>query len=230
MRSELPGSRILDIGASPFYFLYRAQAAGASKSFGIYFANDEHPLKHSDRIYSKYGPIELRHSNIETDNLPFPDNSLDIVTACEVFEHLEFFPTRLLGELRRVIRPGGLLCITVPNVSSVGNILKLIFQKNIYMRYRSDPTGRHKHEYTMAQLKALFEFLRMDIVRSGVLPSPTSNKRWLRPAYRLIAATPGIRSYSPAIYVVGRQPQPKPNDELKAPPKILYDDALSIED
>ncbi|MFT8246086.1 class I SAM-dependent methyltransferase [Roseomonas sp. BN140053] len=230
IRSNVEGSRILDVGASPFYLLYKAQQQGARECHGIYFANDDHPMRGINEIYSRHGAIQLHHSDIEKSDLPFPDNSFDIVTACEVLEHLENFPMRFVHEVRRILRPGGILCVTVPNVSAIGNIVKLVFRKNIYYKYRSDPTGRHKHEYTLRQVTALFEFMKLDVLSAGYFPSPTSDLRWLRPAYRLIAVTPGLRHYSPNIYCVGRQPSPKPAGSFGPPPKILYSDDLSIEE
>lgn len=230
IRSEVKGKRIVDIGASPFYLLYRAGGAGAEECHGVYFSNDDHPLKNSDTIYSEHGAISLSHANIENDPLSYPDNSVDIITACEIIEHCEYFPENLAKETRRILKSGGLLCITVPNVASIANIVKLVFRKNIYMRYRSDPTGRHKHEYTLAQLKSFIAYLDMDVVKSGYIPSTTSDKRWLRPIYKAIATLPFIRGYSPKMYILARQRDPKPAGPLPPPPKDLYDDALSIED
>lgn len=230
IKKEVPGGRIVDIGASPFYLLYRAQQAGARECHGIYFANDTHPLRDKASIYSEHGSIHIKHANIETDNLPFEDDGVDVVTACEVLEHLDYFPHRFSSEIRRVLKPGGVLCITVPNVSSIGNILKLVLQKNIFMKYRSDHTGRHKHEYTQSELKAFIDYLGMDLVSSGFLPSPTSHKTFLRPIYRLMARLPGLRLYSPVVYVMGRQKTPKPTGAFGRPPEILYDEARSIED
>lgn len=45
--------------------------------------------------------------------LPFPDGSFDIITALDVIEHLDD-DLLALTELRRVMRPGGLLIISVP--------------------------------------------------------------------------------------------------------------------
>src|ERR1700712_1080412 len=114
--ADVPGSRVLDVGASPFYFLDKAKASGARQCHGIYFANDTHPLKGMDKVYSKHGAIEISHTNIETERFPFEDNSFDIITACEILEHCDYFPLHFGTEVRRILRPGGMLCITVPNL------------------------------------------------------------------------------------------------------------------
>jgi SAM-dependent methyltransferase len=230
IRSKVPGSIVVDVGASPFYLLDKAKAGGARACHGLYFSYDKHPLNGIDQIYSAHGPIQLKRVNVEEENLPFADDSVDILTACEILEHCEHFPARLCAEFRRVLRPAGLLCITVPNVSSIANIIKLIFQKNIYMKYRSDATGRHKHEYTHSQLLDLIGYLGMDVVKSGFFPSPTSSLYKLRPIYRMIAMVPLVKSYSPNLYVLAQQPSPKPSAQRGPPPSTLFEDSLSIEE
>lgn len=226
---DVPGKVMLDIGASPFYLLHLAKQAGAARCHGTYFANDEHSLRGVDLVHSGAGPIEISHSDAENDRLPFADNEVDVVSACEILEHFDYFPAHLASEIRRVLKPGGLLCITVPNVASIAHILKLVAGKNIYMRYRSDSSGRHKHEYTAAQLRSFVEYLGMDIVRAGVLPSPTTGKKLLRPFYRALAHLPVLKNYSPILYVLARQPDPKPTSDLSMPPAALYEAISSTE-
>ncbi len=50
--------------------------------------------------------------------LPFADAELDAVVSVEGIEHLEN-PTGFLRECARVLRPGGLLFLTTPNVDSL---------------------------------------------------------------------------------------------------------------
>jgi SAM-dependent methyltransferase len=45
--------------------------------------------------------------------IPFPDASFDHVLCTEVLEHVEA-PTGLIGEMLRVLRPGGTILVTVP--------------------------------------------------------------------------------------------------------------------
>ena len=221
---------VVDVGASPFYLLYRAKKAGAARCHGLYFANDDHPLRNSDTIHSDAGPIEISHANVEEEGFPFFEDGVDVVTACEILEHFDSFPVQFAEEVRRVLKPGGYLAITVPNVCSIANIIKLIFQKNIYMTYRADATGRHKHEFTLSQLKDFVRYMGMEVVDAGFMPSPTSDKYVLRPFYRVIARIPGLRCYSPVLYVLARQPCPKPDNDLRAMPATLYDSSSSIEE
>ncbi len=47
--------------------------------------------------------------------LPFPESSFDRVAVVDLLEHVED-DERLVGELRRVLRPGGVLVINVPHL------------------------------------------------------------------------------------------------------------------
>lgn len=47
--------------------------------------------------------------------LPFPDGSFDAIVCTEVLEHL-FLPQQAAAEMRRVLKDGGVLIATVPNI------------------------------------------------------------------------------------------------------------------
>jgi ubiquinone/menaquinone biosynthesis C-methylase UbiE len=63
-------------------------------------------------------------------NLPFEDNTFDYVISSDVIEHTPD-PYKATKELIRVLKPGGKICITVPNRSfwffsvKIANIFKL---------------------------------------------------------------------------------------------------------
>lgn len=52
--------------------------------------------------------------------LPFPDEFFEVITACELIEHLPQ-PESFLEESYRILKPGGLFFISTPNVNSVLN-------------------------------------------------------------------------------------------------------------
>jgi SAM-dependent methyltransferase len=56
---------------------------------------------------------EQRVQQLEGDELPFPDDSFDLVTSLDVLEHIDDDATTA-AEIRRVLRPGGTFLATVP--------------------------------------------------------------------------------------------------------------------
>jgi SAM-dependent methyltransferase len=58
--------------------------------------------------------VQVRVASIE--DLPFPDESYDVVLAMGVLEYVDV--ARALGELARVARPGGLVLVTMLNPAS----------------------------------------------------------------------------------------------------------------
>lgn len=72
------------------------------------------------------------------EQLPFEDESFDVVVAAEVLEHLRL-PDRALAEARRVLRPGGLLVGSVPNCFRLKTRLRFLLGH----QPESDPTLLH---------------------------------------------------------------------------------------
>ncbi|HEY7459081.1 MAG TPA: class I SAM-dependent methyltransferase [Xanthobacteraceae bacterium] len=58
--------------------------------------------------------VRFTRCNVD-EGLPYPDAAFDAVAAIEVMEHTRA-PYRVLRELARVLRPGGALIFSVPNV------------------------------------------------------------------------------------------------------------------
>jgi ubiquinone/menaquinone biosynthesis C-methylase UbiE len=63
---------------------------------------------------AKYlSPAVLAFQNRPAPHLPFEDNTFDIVSAFSVFTHIDLDEMSWLLELRRILKPGGFLYITV---------------------------------------------------------------------------------------------------------------------
>lgn len=59
-------------------------------------------------------PTALVNIIADGERLPFPANSFDLVIASEVFQYFAR-PDLAAGEIRRVLRSGGVLCMSVPS-------------------------------------------------------------------------------------------------------------------
>jgi hypothetical protein len=57
-----------------------------------------------------------------------------------------------------VLRPGGTVIVTTPNVARLENVARLIAGENLYDPYSGyGAYGRHNREYTLAELRQLLE-------------------------------------------------------------------------
>ena len=103
---------------------------------------------------------EIDHFDAERDTFPYPDEHFDLVVAGEIIEHMSHDPMHLLLESRRVLREGGALLITTPNVGSITSVAKTLDghdNPQIFFLYeRPDANGSseigHVREYTAHEL------------------------------------------------------------------------------
>jgi SAM-dependent methyltransferase len=102
--------------------------------------------------------------NVERDRFPFDDDAFDVVLFCEVIEHLLMDPVAALQEISRVLRPGGRLVVTTPNVNRLDNVVAMTAGVNIYDPYSGyGPYGRHNREYNRDELTRLLRFAGFDV-------------------------------------------------------------------
>jgi SAM-dependent methyltransferase len=103
--------------------------------------------------------IEGVQGNVE-EPLPFDDASFDAVIAGELFEHLQF-PDTLVGEIRRVLRPGGVIVGSVPNAYRLQGRLRFLLGH----APEDDPTHLHMFSATAVRsLLAEFQDVRLSFV------------------------------------------------------------------
>ena len=63
----------------------------------------------------KYCPeAELRSADLENEPIPYPDNYFDVIYSKSVIEHF-YFPEKLVQEIFRVLKPGGLVITMCPD-------------------------------------------------------------------------------------------------------------------
>jgi SAM-dependent methyltransferase len=132
-----PALRLLDVGAGRGRFVATARAAG--------WRADGIEPSHRGVAAARAMGIELRQVRIEDAGVP--EGSLDAITAWHVLEHLEH-PGPAVARLASWVRPGGVVLIGVPNLSS----LQARWSGEHW--YHLD-LPRHRTHFTPAGLRAL---------------------------------------------------------------------------
>jgi SAM-dependent methyltransferase len=104
--------RVLDAGCGDGSFL-EALAANVADDGVSYVGLDysEHQLAKAARL-----PYEFRRCDLG-DGIPMADASVDVLHAAEVIEHL-YDPDLFVDECARVLRPGGRLVVSTPNLQA----------------------------------------------------------------------------------------------------------------
>jgi SAM-dependent methyltransferase len=112
-----PGSRVLDIGSGngrhAFEALRRGAEVVATDLDGAALAEVEGMAEAMLLEGDVVAGGSLRTVIADARRLPFEDAEFDVVIAAEVLEHIHE-DVEAIAELCRVLRPGGLLAVTVP--------------------------------------------------------------------------------------------------------------------
>ena len=112
--------------------------------------------------------FQMKNVDVEHDRFPFPDSHFDVALCCELIEHLREDPMHMLIELNRVLKWGGLLIVTTPNIASAHSIREIISGSSpyIYGLYnRQNPSDRHSREYTFKDVRTVLEAAGFKVAR-----------------------------------------------------------------
>jgi SAM-dependent methyltransferase len=111
------GGALLDIGTHDGEFTQRvATRVGAAKVAGVELL-EQHAARARER------GIEMTVADID-DGLPFEDGAFDVVHANQVIEHVRR-TDHFVSEVRRVLAPGGVACLSTNNLASWHNVFSL---------------------------------------------------------------------------------------------------------
>jgi methionine biosynthesis protein MetW len=167
------GGRLLDVGCWDGANTLRYASAVQAQPLGIEVFSDM-----AGRARSR--GVEVAEIDLEREAFPWPDNSIDVVVCNQVLEHLKniWFP---VSEMFRVVRPNGILIVSVPNLASLHNrVLLFLGRQPTSIRVN----GPHVRGFTFREFRSFlaagFEVDRM--LSTGFHPFPPA---WTKPLCRM---------------------------------------------
>jgi SAM-dependent methyltransferase len=195
-------NRVLDIGAIPGQVTVLLKYVGLDVS-----AVDIAP----ERAGSLFDTMQIPAYKVDLDMepLPFVDESYDLVLFCETLEHLRFQPVFTLQQAHRVLRPGGHLLLSVPNITPLMRWRFLLgedFQGDLIKEFEKIETIGHMGHFRLYSQKEVERFLSYTgfyIVQVDHGGKVVSDKRW--DAHLLRKLMPNLMRNQ--LYVWARRPQ-----------------------
>lgn len=164
--------RVLDVGCSFAYGSAAIQAGGPPGRVVVGIERDPEHLADAARRFPW-----IRVLDADAAALPLPDGCADAVTMLDVLEHLPE-PELALAELRRVLRPGGTLVVSVPHRGLLHRLDALNVYEALRRRRPSWPpleaateSGGHEHRhFRVRELEALLapHFTVDRVARTGL--------------------------------------------------------------
>lgn len=145
---------ILDCACGRGFYLKMIRTVSRCKLFGLEL--DEPIIRKAQRHIDGLPDITLSNANIY--HQPYASSSFDGVILSEILEHVDD-DVRGLREVKRVLKPGGVAVITVPNANypfwwdPINKALEALFNRHIQYGPLAGIWANHVRLYTREQLR-----------------------------------------------------------------------------
>ena len=211
--------RVLDVGSGGGFLLSLLSELGHE----CYAIDVNDVPEYAPEIYVAK-KIDFRRCNVEVDPIPYPDDYFDAVFCCQTLEHFTHTHLNAVKEMRRVLKPGGIVEIDVPNAVCFRNRSRMIRGKHITWEYKkhylhAEPVpykgmsfypDRHSREFTIEDLSLLLREAEFEIDKVYFLKS-----RRYREGIRSILSLGSmagdlVPSFRKSIIAFGKKPEEVP--------------------
>lgn len=178
---------VLDVGCSSGYLAARIAAAGA-RVVGVELNPD---AAEAARTYC----AEVLVGNVETMELPLEPASFDAVVCGDLVEHLRD-PGAALARLRPLLRPGGRLVLSTPNVANWSMRLSLLAGRWRYTD-RGILDRTHAHLFTRKTLAETVDAAGYQVIEfDHTAPVPLVGRPSVeRAAHAIASLRPSLLAY-----------------------------------
>jgi SAM-dependent methyltransferase len=159
----VPGKRVLDLGCGAGLGTRTLIAAGAASVTGIDVRPEALAVARAADTHAR-PEAWLEHDLDRV--LPLPDDSVDVVVALEVLEHIHN-QQQLIDEIRRVLTPDGVAFISIPHRPFELFWTRLAGETNPYHLYVPE---QQEFEAMLGGFQSFELAVQVDLVASLVLP------------------------------------------------------------
>jgi len=203
-----PKNKMLEVGSFPGHFTV------ILKELGYKIEGVDIKPERAEKLWEKYNLL-IHKVNIETESIPFPTNTFDVILFTEVIEHLRINPLSVLQELHRILKPNGLLLLTTPNITPSMR-LKFFWKEQDYLDNPIEQFKKlewlghmgHVRLYSFKELKIILDFIGLQILShsySGKKPSLNIKRNILFSFLNLVGTKYSKDQFRPYLFIISRK-------------------------
>lgn len=156
-----PDRSILEMGAYMQITPALKTKLGYGEVTGCYLGPlGQHDLKQATSTFGETFSCRIDLFDAEADVHPYPDAAFDTVLCCELFEHLGEDPMHLIAQVNRILKPGGHLLLSTPNIAALRSVNAVLQGQHpgLFTQFTARKGGnkadpRHAREYTPAEIR-----------------------------------------------------------------------------
>lgn len=169
---DLKGAKVVEFGS----YLGVVSEALARLGFSVTASDIPEFIDNArlQAVYRAHG-IETLSVNLRDYRIPLADEFCDVVIMCETLEHLNYNPLPVLLEINRILKSGGIFYISMPNLTSLINRVKMLFGRSIHNSIQDFENqfserhnmivGIHWREYTGKEASEMLRYCGFKVVK-----------------------------------------------------------------
>ena len=212
-----PNDRILEMGVYLQITAALKNRLGYGEVRGCYYGPaggvDPRTVTCGDEVFT----VDVDLFDAEKDRFPYDDAYFSTVLCCELLEHLTADPMHMMAEINRILKPGGHVLITTPNLGSLRAISAILqgYHPGLFPAYIRppepgvEPDPRHNREYMTREIVHLLEDsgFEVTVTETGpFLARPEPEYAWVSQLLERYELSHSLRG--DGIYAVGRKTGP----------------------
>ncbi|HEV2690209.1 MAG TPA: methyltransferase domain-containing protein, partial [Bryobacteraceae bacterium] len=213
-----PDDRILEMGSYLQITPALATRLGYGEVRGCYYGPaGETKYRETTSSSGERFACQIDLFDAEHDRFPYSDEYFSTVLCCELLEHLAEDPMRMMAEINRVLRLGGHLVLTTPNISSLRAIAAVLegYSPGFFPAYirppaeGQEPEARHNREYSPREIMLLLldSGFEVTLLETGEFrEEPKPEHEWVIHLLERYKLSKDLRG--DGIYAVGRKKGP----------------------
>ena len=142
---------------------------------------------HWNEIFKEFNiKLSTWDLNSKLDNIELYE-SFDCIIFLETLEHLNRWPEKVIDDIHKLLKPGGVLLMSTPNLVRVSNRIRMLLGRPPSNPFKYSESGEHHvREFTLSELLEFLPKKKWEIIETSyALPHSIGTKIFFQPLLKI---------------------------------------------